>query len=276
MLLRFLSAIFLACLAGCTSHYSAATRLNNAQVLANDSGWDSVRVGVPNFELMAFIPKDARSGDELTVYIEGDGLAWITPYRPSTNPTPINPMGLKLALAHPKGKAAYVGRPCQFVAARALGCEERYWTNERFSPEVVAAMSRAVDHLKGRMQASAVNLVGYSGGGAIAVLIAAQRGDVQRIVTVAGNLDTHQWTQWHGLGELSGSINPADLSMRVLQIPQWHFAGGRDSNIPPALVHGYAARFLEPNNVKVLVEDTFTHSCCWAENWAAIWARYIQ
>jgi len=268
--------IALLCLTACASRYSVSERQGQAQRLAREADWVAQRLQVPGFDFMAYVPQRWRSGPELTVYIEGDGLAWLTPTRPSSNPTPLNPVGLKLALAHPAGEVAYLGRACQYLGANAAGCDPRYWTEERFSPEVVQAMSTAVSQLKAQRHAQRIILVGYSGGGALAVLLAAQRSDVQRIVTVAGNLDTQAWTQRHGLGELVGSINPADWARRVAHIPQWHFVGAQDSNIVPALVQGYAAQLPPHSPAHVLVLDGFTHSCCWAEGWAALWAQHLK
>lgn len=276
MLLRGLLIFAILCLAGCASRYAPSQRLSHALSLASEAQWETVRLRMPDFELMAFIPKNVKVAHELTVYLEGDGLAWLSPTLPSTNPTPINPISLRLALAHPIGQAFYLGRPCQYVGSNALGCDTRYWTEERFSPKVINAMSRAVDQLKSLSRAKEINLVGYSGGGAIAVLLAAQRSDVRRIVTVAGNLDTRQWSHWHGLGELIGSTNPADMALRVAHISQWHLVGGKDSNITPAMVQGYASKFPQSNQINVRVIDEFTHSCCWTEKWPELWQRYVN
>lgn len=277
MMMRWLLVVFFLILTGCTSpRHGVSQRVDHAQLLAADLRWRATPLSVSGFDLMAFLPQDGRSGKELTVYIEGDGLAWLTPLRPSKNPTPLNPVGLKLALAHPEGKVAYLGRPCQYVAVNAWGCETRYWTEERFSPAVVTAMSKAVDQLKTRAQVSQINIVGYSGGGAIAVLLAAQRTDVIRVITVAGNLDTQAWTQRHALGELTGSTNPADLVTRVTHIPQWHFVGGKDNNITPALVQGFASKFPPSSPVQVVVEDDFTHGCCWSDSWSTLWKTHVQ
>jgi len=55
----------------------------------------------------------------------------------------------------------------------------------RFAPEVINSFSRAIDTLKEKSGAKYVELVGYSGGGAIAVLVAAGRSDVVGVRTVA-------------------------------------------------------------------------------------------
>ena len=95
------------------------------------------------------------------------------------DPTPVNPLALQLALRDPSGAAVYLARPCQFVAAPdKRECARAYWTEQRFSPAVIAASLEAISQLKQRYGAQRLVLVGYSGGGAVASLVAAQRGDV--------------------------------------------------------------------------------------------------
>jgi hypothetical protein len=64
---------------------------------------------------------------------------------------------------------------------------------------VISASNQAVDALKQRYGAQEIVLVGYSGGGAVAALVAARRTDVVRLVTVAGNLDHLAWTHLHSV-----------------------------------------------------------------------------
>ncbi|WP_191624662.1 hypothetical protein [Pseudomonas fluorescens] len=78
----------------------------------------------------------------LTVYIEGDGFAWRTRAIPSDNPTPHVATGLALAAADPGANIVYLARPCQFTPqALDRHCDKAYWTDKRFSEEVVATMN---------------------------------------------------------------------------------------------------------------------------------------
>lgn len=254
-------------LAACASLPTPMARRDAADALASRQGWQRVTLPAGAFELAAFVPSMQETGEALTVYIEGDGFAWLSPSQPSTDPTPLDPVGLKLALAHPAGNAAYLARPCQFADAQHTGCSARYWTGERFAPAVIAAEDRALDALKARFQASRLTLVGYSGGGAVAALLAARRGDVARLVTVAGNLDPAAWARHHHVLPLTGSLNPADAVGALQGIPQWHFVGGRDAVVPPELVEAFAGRFPAGQRPVVRIEPEYDHVCCWAENW---------
>lgn len=259
----------LACLmlAACTSLPTPMARRDTADALAARQGWQRVTLPAGAFELAAYVPDATKTGGALTVYLEGDGFAWLSPSQPSADPTPIDPMGLKLALAHPDGSAAYLARPCQFIDAERARCSERYWTGQRFAPEVIAAEDRALDALKSRFQARRLTLVGYSGGGAVAALLAARRSDVARLVTVAGNLDPAAWAGHHHILPLTGSLNPVDAVGALQGIPQWHFVGGRDAVVPPALAESFANRFPADRRPVVRIEPEYDHACCWAENW---------
>ena len=203
-------------------------------------------------------------------------MAWINAAQPSFDPTPRDPLALRLALAQPVGAAAYLARPCQYIDARAARCDRRYWTDARFAPEVIAATNVAIDILKKRSGAQRLTLVGYSGGAALAALVAARRNDVDRLVTVAGNLDPVQWAVAHHLSPLSQSLNPADDISSLQTIGQWHFVGGRDTNITPALVQSFVERFPLERRPRLHVEPTFDHHCCWSEAWPAIWREIVE
>ncbi len=269
---RKLSWVLLALtLAGCATH-SPEQRRQAAEMMADAAGWQSITLSGDSFMLLAFVPKETHNSDLLTIYIEGDGLAWVTPFRPSQDPTPIHPIALQLALRHSPGAAAYLARPCQYVTGEDWrNCQTAWWTDRRFATEVVQATGRAVDQLKHRFHASNIVLIGYSGGGAIATLLAAQRKDVVRLVTVAGNLDHVRWTQLHHVAPLTGSLNPADAWQALLDVPQVHFVGGNDSNVSQEIAASYVARFPADKRPELRIIEGLDHACCWVEQWPQLY-----
>ncbi len=54
-------------------------------------------ISAPPFEITTYQRISNPSTHTANVYIEGDGLAWITRRRLSSNSTPTNPVALKLA-----------------------------------------------------------------------------------------------------------------------------------------------------------------------------------
>lgn len=129
-------------------------------------------------------------------------------------------------------------------------------------------MNGAISTIKDRFAAHELVLVGYSGGAAIAALVAARRNDVAALITVAGNLDHHAWTQHHRLAPLSGSLNPADVAERIKGIPQTHFIGERDRVIPPSFAFQWPEAFSGPNRENIRIIETFDHASCWARDWS--------
>ena len=251
------------------SHTSPTKRLANADRLAIQNGWQQVIIKTTHFELISYQPKKITTNKVLTIYIEGDGYAWRTSQHPSSDPTPHNPVALKLALQHQNGPAAYLARPCQFHQELKITsqCNQRYWTNERYAPGVIAASKQALTQLKNKYHAEELILVGYSGGAAIAALLAAQRDDVVKLITVAGNLDHHAWTEFHKVSPLTGSLNPVDYQKKLQTIPQIHFVGEYDQNIPPKLAQDFIANYDSEKFAKVIVVPDQSHSCCWQKIW---------
>lgn len=273
----------LSLLQGCAAP-SPAERAAAAERLAAAHGWLSLQLAGGPFDLQAFVPAvgGGPPPQRLTVYIEGDGLAWLDASTPSLAPTPGDPVALRLAMAHAGGPAAYLGRPCQYTQGAALRhCHPRYWTSHRFAPEVMDAMDRAVQQLQHRSGATELVLVGYSGGAAVAAHLAARRSDVAAWVTVAGTLDTDAWTRTLGLSPLHGSLNPVRVAAALSRIPQWHFTGSDDRVVPPRLLHGFLqaqARGGSRDAVAPTVQrmDGFDHVCCWAREWPRLSRLFSQ
>ena len=263
-------------LAGCMGPGLVERRVASTKV-ATDAGWRPLRLDGGPFVLSAFAPAQLSQADTLTLYIEGDGLAWIDAVTPSFDPTPLDPLALRLALRQPSGPAVYLARPCQYVAAADWRiCERKYWTSHRFAPVVIEASNQAVEQLKRRFGARRLVLVGYSGGAAVAALLAARRQDVERLVTVAGNLDHRAWTTLDRLSPLSGSLNPADELRRLAPVPQFHFVGELDRTVPKAVADAYSARFPAGAIAPIRVVEGFDHSCCWVREWPSLYLEAIR
>lgn len=254
-------------LSGCT----VLDRDAHADALAAPSQLHREQVKAAPFVLTAFV-RITRPDQPLTVYIEGDGLAWISRTEPSADPTPRKATGLALAVADPAPNVVYLARPCQFTPmALNPRCGVPYWTSKRFAPDVVASMSEAVSHFAAKVPGQAVHLVGYSGGGAVAVLVAAQRADIASIRTVAGNLDTEFVNRLHGVSAMPESMNPIDVASRVAIVPQRHFSGADDTVVPPDVAQRFAraagGRCAQTSTVPGAAHDTG-----WAEQWPALLA----
>lgn len=205
-----------------------------------------------------------RSG-ALHVYIEHDGTPWIAGVQPSDEPTPRRPLALEL-MARDTGPRLLLGRPCYFGHAHDPGCDVRAWTHGRYAPEIVASMAAALRSYILSGGYGEVVLIGYSGGGTLAWLIAPSVPQVRAVVTIAANLDVARWASLHGYTPLDGSLDPARLPRLDPAIRQLHYAGGRDANVPSAIIESFAAR----QGVRAIEVPEFDHVCCWVERWPAL------
>lgn len=261
-------------LAACVSVPSPEVRRQQASALAQEQHWQALQLQAGIFRLQAYATP--TQNEELTVYLEGDGFAWLNSRSPSNDPTPLDPIALRLALTQPSGNAAYLGRPCQYLEAERSPCQKHYWTDARFAEEVVHSLDLAADQLKARAAAQRLVLVGYSGGGALALLLAARREDVARVITVAGNLDHAAWTDHHRVTSLHDSLNPATLRPSLASVEQIHLVGEQDRMIPPTLVKAFVAGYPSSNRAEVKVLQGYGHHCCWVQNWPQLWQMITQ
>lgn len=241
-------------------------RAQSIRQLITARGWTETSITTPTFNLHAFHPAHIDPTDTLYIYIEGDGRAWVSRNRASSDPTPSNPLAFELAY-NSREPAVYLARPCQYTAGNDPLCgDKKWWTSYRFAPEVISATNQAVDKIKQMYNANQVVLVGYSGGGAVAALTAAKRDDIAELITIAGNLDTEAWTNLHKVSALTGSLNPADQWHALQNIPQRHFVGSNDEIVPPSIAHSYAAHFPPDKRPKIITMDGYDHACCWTKN----------
>lgn len=211
----------------------------------------------------------ARVGSgPLWVFIEGDGLAWISPTQPSLNPTPLDPVALRLAAIDPAENVLYLARPGQYLSAKVPG---KYWLGARFAPLVVSTVQAAVEQHARLSGADQVVLVGYSGGGALAAMVAARMSGgadlhVAGLVTVAGNLDHVAWTERLGLSPLAESLNAADVAAQLVSVPQLHLVGTLDNQVPAAVLESFLRRVADDRCV-VIHRVRLGHGGPWEDAW---------
>ncbi|MFA6789191.1 MAG: alpha/beta hydrolase [Arcobacteraceae bacterium] len=205
---------------------------------------------------MSFV-KHACQNNTMNIYIEGDGLSWINKQTLSDNPTPLNPLALKLMIKDKSACKIYLARPCQYTTSSQ--CEKKYWSSARFHTSVIDAYIEILDSIKKEYKNNSFKLIGYSGGGAIATLISAKRDDIRSLITVAGNLDIKKWSEIHRISPLYNSLNPTDFTKDLDHIPQTHYVGKKDNIIPLEIFKSYQSKFTNDKNIKLIMIDA-THT----------------
>lgn len=197
------------------------------------------------------------------IYIEGEGPDALR------DSTPLNPVALHLASKDKAENVIYIARPCQYTGmiSPAEICDSSYWNESSFSQTVLDAYNKALDDIAMRYDINNFDLIGYSGGGAIATLLAAQREDVTSLRTVAGILDHEAYTQTTQREPLVDSLNPASKAVALNKMPQYHFIGGRDDKVPPAILHSYLQSIPPSKCVQTMLIQEAEHDKGWVDKW---------
>ena len=230
---------------------------------AQNHGWLVEEAATARFHHRLYATSE-NPGDYLDVYIEGDGRPWRYRTEISIRPETRWPLMLRM-MSRDKQAALYVTRPCYSEEVVRLNCNPWVWTHGRYSPEVVESMSEVIRQWVSNHAVSAVNLYGHSGGGSLAMLMAAKIPQVRNVVTIAGNLDTKAWTDYHDYSPMAGSLNPALVRLPD-SIHQYHYLGEDDENMPASLFP-FKNR---PPTINVQVFPGVSHLYGWGSRWPTI------
>ena len=207
------------------------------------------------------------SKNNVLVIIEGDGDAWINRYTPSSDPTPKLPLNFIVASSLPPSWI-YLGRPCQFNKDTDENiCNSLLWTMDRFAEPTIQLYNDFLDSIKSQYGLSSFDLLGYSGGGTIAAILASQRSDVRTLTTLAGNLDVTLFNEHHKVSAMPSAINPKDLVEQLEKVPQRHVIGLEDDIVPVKIIESYRKGFVKDDCIKVETVETLEHNRGWKDYW---------
>ncbi len=261
-----ISLLLTGLLIGCSSLKSGfdVSRLRDE---ARKRGFETFESGYPGL----ILTKRASLGSgALWIFLEGDGAPFGGALsQTKTDPTPVKSVALRLALLHQSGDRAYLSRPCQYVQHQAsVHCEdESLWQARRFGTEALDLVSGGFDDLLATTSRDVV-LVGHSGGGVLALGLAARRPDrVRCVVTLASPLNLAEWAQHHQIRGLEIAVED---SLRTL--PRTiHFRaifGDADAVIGAKLTTSWIKRS-EKNNLPQAVIELIaaTHTHGWMNFW---------
>jgi len=196
----------------------------------------------------------------LKVFIEGDGRPWVNGKNIRLDPSPHRLLMMELLL-NTSGDRLYLGRPCYFQTNDER-CHYQYWTSHRYSPEVINSMADVIEQkmLEGSYQK--LIIIGHSGGGTIAALLACKPSITSSIITLAANLDIKRWVDIHSWSDLTGSQNPANLPSNCKRSNAYHYYGIDDENVPASSAHDF---FIEGESQRFILEGV-NH-----RNWPLFW-----
>ncbi len=247
---------------------ACATPSEHFAAVAKASGFTGVSLNTGQFDHQLYMNAQALqhvNSNRLHVYLDGDGMPWEQHRWISDDPTSRNPIILEL-MQQDKQPSIFVGRPCYQGFNKTSVCNSKYWTSHRYSRDVVNSMVLALKQWLKQNSYKQIVLIGFSGGGTLALLIASEIEVIKTVVTVAGNLDTEAWSDFHHYLPLSESLNPEKLSFNA-SLKQIHLAGLEDNTVPASLIKSFADK---QTNATFIAYPHFDHHCCWVNEWPAI------
>lgn len=258
-----LLSILLVLLSACSS------AVNHLRDQALGYGFQPLESQAAGFTLTSFRRLPPNDEKRLHIYLEGDGRPWEQGLFPAVEPTTRSSTMLPL-MALDSAPAIYLGRPCYNGHAADSGCSATLWTSARYGAQVVDAMTLALRDFCREHHYNELVLIGHSGGGSLALLLAERLPQTVAVVTLAANYDIDAWADHHGYQRLRDSLNPATQTQSG--VPEWHLLGTRDRNIPPDLFQQALSR--RQFSTVELVEADHNHG--WEQFWPQMLARLKQ
>ena len=184
------------------------------------------------------------------------------------DPTPDDPVALRMAAQDSHANVIYLARPCQYKNnADQRSCILNYLGGGSFTRSVIDSYMKVLDNIKAYHDVEEFDLIGYAGGGGIATILAAKRYDVYSLRTVAGILDTQALSDTNKDITRYRGANPADMAGKLVNMPQHHFVGQQDSHIQPAIFHSFAQTMGKRHCMNYTLLDKAGHTIGWVERW---------
>lgn len=271
-----ISALLILC--GCHTQTYFEWPLTTQKVVkkANDNGFERHEYATRTFLLTTFEKWPApNTADTLPaiyhIYIEGDGNSWRSRTVLSSNPTPKYPLALALAEKDPHAVVIYIARPCQYTAhSDDPLCHPKFWSSHRYAPEVIVAFQDTLDQIKKNYPSVRFRLTGFSGGASVAALLAAERDDLEYLITVAGDLNHDALNHYHHTSPLTGSLNPITIAPKLKNLTQYHFSGADDPIVPLWVAQQFVDAVGPAEHVHAIILPHTTHHRGWLAQHATI------
>lgn len=272
---KILYTLMFVVLAGCSS---LEKDRQFAQSIATSGQLSAVSYATKTFNIQGWqTPLKARQ--PITIYLEGDGMAWLSRNQISPDPTPNDPIALSLATIeaqyNPKANIVYLSRPCQYTTrAQNPQCNSRYWGKARYAPEVLHSYADIINQLKAQYHPTELHLVGYSGGAAIAMWLATQSADIRSVTTVAGNVDPKAFSRLHCVDDLTESVDVSAALTTMPAIAHHHYVGALDNTVPMNIAQSMMR--LLPESTKQCGQITVVEGVSHTSGWEAYWNKRLS
>lgn len=246
---------------------------------ASENNFEKKIIQSQGFEIVTY-QKIQNPSSEYIFYIEGDGLIFDkVRYQITKDPTPNSIFLIELANMDMRDNIVYVARPCQFIDIDSSDvCKDnKLWTSHRYSPKIISVMRDVINKIS---LGKNYQLIGFSGGGGIASLIAKDSNNISSLVTIAGNIDHVSFNEYQNSAHMTGSLNPVDYAKELAKIPQIHYSGSRDRVVVSSLLEQAVNKIKKTKNANKNIHHITIkgagHDSGWASNWPKMLVDIIR
>lgn len=239
----FTIGVLLLFIMGCSSNAVKNERF------ATSKGFTKLNIKGDDFTHVVYL-NSYRGPLRWHVYIEGDERPWQARHTIASDPTSDRPLMLRL-MAKDASPSIYLGRPCYQGMVSDVACRPWFWTHGRYSETVVSSMASALEKLVQSHKIKELTLIGHSGGGALAMLLAEHIQQTRMLITIAANLDITEWALKHGYSQLEGSLNPIEQPLLSGAVVQYHFTGKQDTNVSHEPVQRLKKKYPDLKHIQV-------------------------
>lgn len=228
-----------------------------AWMTPNPSGFIDKKIETEYLTFSVWEKEGIEKGKPLRIYIEGDG-----------NPNPSDKIALYYAEQDETQNVIYLGRPCQWSEDKICKSKPEIYKEQRFHPEIIREVEEVVLYLKDKYKSPEIELIGYDGGATIALDLASQM-NIDRVITIAGILDTNAYSRHNDLSEMPDAQNPADKLSVLADVKQIHYVGSEDEITPRRVAERFIAKMQNPKSAEVRSVNGVGHT-----NWKGVKLDY--
>ncbi len=254
---------------------SPQQRYQNVDFLLKNNGFKSVILSGRSFDVAAWVHITSQQ-DPISVFIEGDGLAYYSRHRISNDPTPTNAIAARIAVQDSASNKIYLSRPCQYIINHGINqrnCHQRMWSQDRFSRDVITLYQDLLDQIKKQYKnESGFRLMGFSGGGAVAASVSLYRDDVIDVRAVAAPLDIHGLMRYHRADPIVNAVSPYSHAARLAEVKLTLFLGSSDRIVNKRSLKQFLDNFMNKSNFKLIEVEGLEHE----GNWHHAWDEYYN
>lgn len=190
-----------------------------------------------------------KDNNTLRFYISGNG-----------NPTPKNPIALKLAENDDFQNIVVLTRPCQYNEKMSICSNESIWKENQYHPEIIQEMSELVLFYIKKYKPKHIEFVAIDSATPLAFSLAQKFSNTSKIITIGGILDVDSYAKENNFKNLHSSQTPMNNRLFLSRIPQIHYVNDDDKIATVENAERFVSKLINPKSAVVKIVRNIDHA----------------